>query len=76
MIYVKFFSVDEQTIQKRKMAIYPSSCQVQFNVNFHVVSLQFFATVLASCILNKCDIINNNAKQQHFIYISHINLSV
>lgn len=63
MIYFNFFSVDEQTIQKRKMEFTPRAAK-------------FFATVLASCILNKCDIINNNVKQQHFIYISHINLSV
>ena len=63
MIYLKFFFCWLANQSKEKDRTYPSSCQVQLNVYFHAVSFQFFATVLASCILNKCDIINNNAKQ-------------
>ena len=70
-----FFCWFKQTSAKEKDGIYPSSCQVQLNAYFHTVYFQFYATKFASCILNKCDFINNNAKQEHFIYISHINLS-
>ena len=58
-------------MQKRKMEFTPRAAKYSMYtaklpskyVYFHAVSFQFFATVLAYCILNKCDIINNNAKQ-------------
>ena len=77
MLYISifFFCWFKQTMQKRKLEFTPRAAKY----SFMYTSMQFLFSFLLPnwhpVFSTSVTLLNNDAKQEHFIYISHINLS-